>query len=162
MTLAVDHTGSYHHPEDPGEPTTGKPRLSVTDEEAEILAYYSIGATVLEIGTGLGVSTRALASTAVWVTTVDVDPWVHKTIWPTLPANVRGAKQVPDGVFDLAFIDGDHHTRSVIRDVTAAFAVVRPGGVILAHDFNYESVRQGLGPGWGHHDTTHGIGFLTV
>jgi hypothetical protein len=75
------HKGGYYsHPEDPGEAYYGgsPKRLSVTDEEAEILAKLATGMTVLELGTGLGVSTKALASTAKSVITVDPDPWVRE------------------------------------------------------------------------------------
>ena len=64
MKLVPQENGSYTHPADPGEPTTGTPRLSVTELEADILAALVAGRDVLEIGTGLGVSTRAMAATA--------------------------------------------------------------------------------------------------
>lgn len=130
----------------------------MTDEEAEVLATLVDGLAVLEIGTGLGVSTRALASTARSVVTVDIDPWVWSTIWPTLPENVTGSPDVPDGVFDAAFIDGDHDTESVRRDLAAAMSVVRPDGLLIAHDTNYGHVRQGLGDGWEFIATYHGLG----
>lgn len=163
MSLILDGSGSYRHPDDPGEPTTDRPRLSVTDLEASILAAFVWGLDVLEIGTGLGVSTRALASTARSVTTIDVDPWVHETIWPTLPANVKCVSELePFLPFDAAFIDGDHSTEAVLRDVATAECHVIVSGFLLAHDTNYDSVIAGLGDGWHFMRTTHGIGIRWV
>lgn len=155
----MDESGSYRHADDPGEPTTGKPRLSVTDLEANILAALVAGRDVLEIGTGLGVSTRAMASKALSVTTVDVDPWVHENVWPTLPDNVaRWNGAAIAGRFDVVFIDGDHSTEAVIADLATARIYVRPGGMIIAHDVNYDTVRAGLDGDWHFVPTTHGLG----
>lgn len=160
MRELVPHsTGSYEHPGDPGEPTTGVPRLSVTEMEADLLAAFVVGRDVLEIGTGLGVSTRALARTAKSVVTVDIDEWVQGTIWPELPANVVPTPVVPVGrQFDAAFIDGDHSTESVVADWQAVAPLVRSGGVILAHDTNAKAVRDGLPEGFLFIETMHGVG----
>ena len=164
MRELVPHsTGSYMHPTDPGEPSTGDPRLSITDMEADLLAALVVGRDVVEIGTGLGVSTRALASTAKTVVTVDVDPWVQDTIWPTLPSNVVPSPVVPSGKnFGAAFIDGDHSTEAVERDCRAVLPLVRAGGLILAHDTNSKHVRDGLCDGFMFVPTTHGVGVLWV
>jgi cyclopropane fatty-acyl-phospholipid synthase-like methyltransferase len=163
--LVLDGSGSWKHPDDPGEPSTTQPRLSVTDDEAAILATYANGLDVLEIGTGLGVSTRALAAAAATVTTVDVDEWVQNVIWPGLPDNVTGVSAVPDGeqLFDVVFIDADHSTAAVVADLAAARRVVKDSGVILAHDVNYDNVRNGLDDGpWEFIESTHGIGVCWV
>lgn len=166
MPELIPHpTGSFAHPSDPGEPSTGAPRLSVTAVEAEILAAFVVGRTVLEIGTGLGVSTRALARTAKTVVTVDIDPWVQDTIWPDLPGNVVPSPVVPTGKkFDAAFIDGDHSAEAVLEDFYAVAPLVRRGGVILAHDTGAPVVRAALPalPGWQWLTTTHGIGVLWI
>jgi len=152
--------GSFKMEGDPGEPSTGRPRVSVAVEETLLLKFLAKGRHVLEIGTGLGVSTRALAGVAKTVTTVDVDPWVIDTIWPTLPSNVVGL--TPDGLddqvvpFDMAFIDGDHSPEAVRRDVDLAERLC-PGGILVAHDANYGNVQQGLGEGWLVIPTTHGL-----
>lgn len=151
--------GGYRHPDDPGEPTTGQPRVSVSDLEASILEALARGRHVVEIGTGLGVSTRALAAHARTVHTIDVDPWVHATIWPDLPSNTTG---VPDrrlvaGRFDLAFVDGDHSRQAALDDLTWCAARAR---IVIAHDTNYESVRRAcdqLG-GFSYLPTEHGLG----
>jgi predicted O-methyltransferase YrrM len=37
--------------------------------------------------------------------------------------------------FDLVFLDGDHAAKTVYREIPAALRVLRPGGVILLHDY---------------------------
>lgn len=146
---------------DPGEPTTGAPRVPIDLLEAEILAALMTGRRVLEIGTGLGVATRAMAETAAEVHTVDIDPWVHEEIWPALPPNVRCSAGLPAGEFDAAFIDGDHSTDAVRRDVITARSMLTAGGVIVAHDVLVQHVWAGLeGSGWRTIHTKYGLGVL--
>jgi predicted O-methyltransferase YrrM len=38
---------------------------------------------------------------------------------------------------DVAFIDGDHGRRAVTHDTALARALVRPGGMIIWHDYNF-------------------------
>lgn len=154
--------GSHVHDNDPGEPTTSRPRLSITDAEGEILAALAKGKRVLEIGTGLGVSTVYLARDASSVVTVDVDPWVETTIVPGLPSNVtfcRDRKQVK-GRFDLAFVDGDHQTEAVEADVK--FVRARTRGLLVCHDTKYETVQRALKDCWTYLDTDHGLGLANA
>jgi len=168
--LELDRTGSYRHEADPGEPSTGEPRLSVTEAECVHLAELATGLEVLELGTGLGVSTRALASTAAHVHTVDVDPWVIATIWPTLPFNVSASAHRDPWIstFDLAFVDADHHTEAAVIDLVCAAGAVKFGGKVVAHDAKYPSVRaaldelDGLFGSWVYIDTEHGLAVLEV
>jgi hypothetical protein len=131
--------GNYYAPDDPGEiGYVGTPkRRSVTDAEAGILAHLAKGCAVLEIGTGLAVSTRALACTARSVVTVDTDSWVTD---PLLPG-VRFVREVPPGIpFDLAFIDGNHETLAVLADLDRCRAVPS----LAVHDTNLPSVAAAL------------------
>jgi predicted O-methyltransferase YrrM len=41
--------------------------------------------------------------------------------------------------FDIAYIDGDHGERAVRHDSLLAFNVVRPGGLIVWHDYNNDA-----------------------
>lgn len=144
--LSVHSTGGYVRADDPGEPQTGSPRISITDAEGELLAEMMAGLSVLEIGTGLGVSTRAMAKTAREVVSVDVDEWVSMNIAPELGqiGTVTCCHSIPrNWTFDAAFIDGDHSPAAVERDIRAALAVVRPGGFIVLHDFNASIVQEG-------------------
>jgi predicted O-methyltransferase YrrM len=48
------------------------------------------------------------------------------------------------GPFDLAFIDGDHSSAYVRSDTRNALSVLRPGGVVLWHDYEWRSVAAPL------------------
>jgi predicted O-methyltransferase YrrM len=148
--------GSYRAFDDPGEPVTDEPRLSITDEEGQFLAWLAHERRVLEIGTGLGVSTGYLRS-AWWLETCDIDPWVHDNVWTVSPADVfHQDYQSARGPFDLVFIDGEHSTRQTKKDITFARSVCR--GVIAIHDANLVTVRRALVGDWNVLATTHGIG----
>lgn len=150
--------GSYISPDDPGERIPGIGRVSITDAEGELLAWFARGCAVLEIGTGLGVSTRWLASTASSVVTTDIAPWVQETIWPTLPTNVRGLERHEvEGPFDLAFIDGGHLPEEFADDMELVERVVGPPGLIVAHDAYLLNVA-----GWYTIPTTHGLAIRCV
>ena len=157
MNLIPHSTGSYVHGDDPGEPTTGEPRLSITEVEGEMLAVLAAGRSVLEFGTGLGVSTRALARTARKVYTVDIDEWVQETIWPTLPDNVSTCDdrdRLP--IVDMVFIDGDHTEEGTAAAVAAAMR--RASEVIVMHDTSAPTVRSACDDEWLFIGTTHGLG----
>jgi predicted RNA methylase len=137
--LEITPDGNFYCQEDPGEVSySGRPkRRSVTVEEAAILAELARGLRVLEIGTGLGVGTRALASTAQSVITLDVDPWVTD---PQLP-NVTFLRERPDAAgFDLVFIDGSHETESVIADIEYC----RPIPTLVLHDTYLPTVQEAI------------------
>lgn len=114
-------------------------RYSVTRDEAEILAAMAREKRVLEVGTGLGVATRAMATTARNVVTVDVDRWVLESV--PLSPDVELREDIPDDgrVFDLIFIDGDHTRDAVIKDIERAMPVLAPGGRIVFHDYTHRS-----------------------
>ena len=143
MELVKSEINGYYCPSDPGEPGAGK-RLSVSDLEARFISEFAHGRNVLEIGTGLGVATKALSSTANKVTTVDIDPWVQENVWPNLPDNVDHRYGYIAGFYDMAFIDGSHETGDVIKDITICKHVVVPGGLLLFHDVSMQSVIDGI------------------
>lgn len=154
MGLQRREPGNYLHNSDPGEATAGNaPRISITEEEAELLAAaVTPGGFVLEIGTGLGVSTRALARDAGWVHTVDPDPWVRDVIVPDLPRNVTHWRSVGefmdewfipgDSRLEMIFIDGSHDYESVRIDTQ--FAIMINPKQIWWHDGYMQSVQVGI------------------
>jgi predicted O-methyltransferase YrrM len=166
MTLVASPGGGYTRPDDPGEPRIGAPRISVSDLEAKILGGFAAHKRVLEIGTGLGVSTRALAANAVSVVTHDIDPWVHDTIWPELEreyGNIDFAETLTTPfLVDLVFIDADHATDAVRADVHTAEKFLWSGGLIVAHDTNDDGVKAGLGGGFQFLTTEHGLGYRVI
>lgn len=131
---------------DPGEvgyPDTPR-RGSISERECAILAELARNKMVLEIGTGLGVSTRALASTAYRVDTIDIDPWVIENIHPNVaPARAFTSRADLVAKYDLAFIDGNHYPTSVVEDVQFAMSVMQDGGLIVLHDSRLKMVKDG-------------------
>lgn len=143
-------TGCWFDPEDPGEPgyPDTRQRWSVSARERQILAALARGQRVLEVGTGLGISTEAMAETAHNVVTIDPDPWVAENIVPHLPGNVvhvDRALDVPGGeCFGLVFIDGLHSPEAVADDIALAELVLAKPGVIVLHDGRMPVVQEGI------------------
>lgn len=54
------------------------------------------------------------------------------------------AAQFPDKSFDFVFVDGDHRTKSVVKDIEAWIPKIRPGGMLAGHDVGWASVREAL------------------
>lgn len=48
----------------------------------------------------------------------------------------KAAEAFPDGHFDFVFLDADHTYEGVSRDIEAWLPKIRPGGMMLGHDFN--------------------------
>jgi len=141
MNLVRTANGNYFSPDDPGEGTYADrpPRYSVTDEECEILTELAAGRRVLEIGTGLGVSTRALAKSALRVTSIDIDPWCHQE---EFPENITLLDRLPEDLskLDLVFIDGSHHYEDVLRDIRST-APISP---VVMHDVYLDDVARAV------------------
>lgn len=50
-------------------------------------------------------------------------------------------KEVPDAL-DFLFIDGDHSCEQTLQDLKHYYPKLKPGGVLLMHDTNRESVQK--------------------
>ena len=118
---------------------------------------------VLEIGTQNGQSTRAILMALdsnkegrlisldhkSRSSILDDDFQDYKKYWTFVQANSYAPETVEtvkeflgeDGLFDLAFIDGDHTYEGVKKDWDCYSKLVRPGGVIILHD----TVNQNVG-----------------
>lgn len=46
--------------------------------------------------------------------------------------------------FDMVFIDGEHTTEAVERDIRCYSKLLRPGGMISGHDIDWETVAAGV------------------
>lgn len=166
IDLRPSRINGYYCPADPGEPgPLHDRRLSVNDQEARIMALFTAGKNALEIGTGLGVATRAIAASAARLVTVDIDAWAQENVFPDLRAAGVTCLDSLDGLaaasFDVAFIDGCHQYESVAADLDEVRRLVRPGGVLLFHDDKLIGVYQALQESrleWVHIETVAGIG----
>lgn len=134
--------------EDPGEPVLNKPRWSVNEIEARIVSELCRGLRVLEIGTGLGVSTKEIARRAKWVYTVDIDPWVKEYVASGLPENVsffESVEGIQDGFpLDAEFIDGQHSYRQVEQDIRDSRKLIKRDGLFVFHDARMEPVKKAV------------------
>lgn len=140
----------------------------LTANEGAALARLAAGKIVLEVGSFCGRSTVCMAQTAKEVHSVDHHRGDHNSgaggTLEAFKANLD-AYGVADRVrvnvesfgryvgrlngdapaFELAFIDGAHDVDSVAHDAAAALRLVRPGGVVAFHDWDWSSVREGAG-----------------
>ena len=142
----------------------GLPRRFLNSGELEILIALvrSVGARhVIEFGVNVGRTAKAILANVVTVedyTGIDVTPDyvpskpVQRHEVPDRPGELVTADPrfrlivTPRGSLDLspddlqpcdaAFIDGDHGRKAVMHDTALAGAVVRPGGIIIWHDYH--------------------------
>lgn len=141
-------SGGYICLEDPGEIGCGTtPRGGISDAECAVLKLLCERKMVIEVGTGLAVSTRAIASVARHIDTIDIDPWVQERIFPALRAlpNVTAHSDWNAAVWspaDVVFIDGNHDARATWDDILTALLATRPGGIIILHDLRLGSVAE--------------------
>ena len=140
----------------PSDSGTGPIRYSVSQHQLHVLQMLGMGLDCLEVGTGCGVSTEALATSARRVATFDVDDSVVSLVVPHLPSHVRffdrrtNPLQMAGAGFELVFLDGLHDTKSVIRDIRECFPLMRPDALWIFHDTQMMSVHQAVlqGPVW--------------
>jgi predicted O-methyltransferase YrrM len=59
-------------------------------------------------------------------------------------STVQAAKMFEPGTFDAIFIDADHRYEPVLADIDAWRPLVRAGGWITGHDWEWPSVRQAV------------------
>jgi predicted O-methyltransferase YrrM len=137
----------------------------LTRTEGEALAACARGRVVLEIGSYCGRSTICMAQTAKRVYALDWHRGDAGAGWgQTLPeflANIErygvADKVIPlvgrtddlspilaDLSVEFVFVDGAHDADSVRADTRLALRVLKPGGVIAFHDFDYPSVRDAV------------------
>jgi predicted O-methyltransferase YrrM len=58
--------------------------------------------------------------------------------------SIDAARIVEAGSLDFVFVDGDHRTDAVLTDIGVWWRKVRPGGMVLGHDWNWPSVRRAV------------------
>lgn len=73
-----------------------------------------------------------------------------KGLYPTLNIrtyhldSVNAAARFADRSLDLAFVDGDHRTPAVVRDIEAWLPKVKPGGLLAGDDIEWDGVRAAV------------------
>jgi hypothetical protein len=58
--------------------------------------------------------------------------------------SIEGAKNFPDGFFDLIFIDGDHTYDAVVVDLAAWWPRLRGGGIFCGDDYVWPEVSRAV------------------
>lgn len=137
---------------------------SVSEQECEKLAELASNKIVLELGAWQGRTTVCIAQTAAVLHSVD---WhkgdAHAGETQTLPHYLRNLHRyglydrvvthigrfetvlpaLCEGYFDMVFLDGFHTYEAVKTDLHRALKVLRPGGVLVFHDYGVVASSHG-------------------
>ncbi len=128
----------------------GNTRSLILPEELdallEVMRGIPAGGRFLEIGTYHGLTARRLAEARPDVTVFCVDPmrkWDNKKWQSNRTPNMRLLVGTVSDIlalgvanqFDAALVDGDHHYEPCLTDLRACASLVKPGGVLAAHDY---------------------------
>lgn len=137
----------------------------MSDDELQFLARTASSSNlIIEFGCYKGRSTRALADNTNGVV-IAVDPWlpeyynedssrhginpdVYPEFYRNLKDHVDSGKVIPiityshklewDGARpDFIFLDGDHRTESVRKDIKIALALLPKGSILAGHDYEH-------------------------
>ena len=116
----------------------------LTLEDEETLRKYSADAKlVINLGTGGGRSAKILSMFAQKVITVDFHPYDFLVGHPDIRAIVGCSWEVegelPDDSADLVFFDADHSEEGVLREFNHWLPKLRNGGVVIFHDYKYQT-----------------------
>lgn len=126
------------------------------DETLAVLGCYaSQSKIIIESGTYMGASSYMMMRSApvdahMWaidkfmvagtefVTRRVMKPWIDKGAYELITGDsARGGEMLQHmtGKVDLIWIDDGHATEDVLRDIRCLSPLLRPGGVMLGHDF---------------------------
>jgi SAM-dependent methyltransferase len=83
-------------------------------------------------------------------------PWINSGKLEIIPFDSATVSSVwgrlfPNPVIDFIWIDSDHRTESVRKEIRQWLPLMRPGGMMSGHDGKWESVQAALNlelPGW--------------
>ena len=104
---------------------------------------------ILELGCDMGYTTRVLASTSANVVGVDTFYETDKNSayqltapYPNCTIVQSEAYQylldVPNGSFDMIFVDDNHDPHHVEQEATEIRRIIRPHGIVAFHDTTYD------------------------
>jgi predicted O-methyltransferase YrrM len=129
-------------------------KREISPYQGAVLAYYAHqhnrpGSRFLEIGTALGYSACLMATAAPQAAITTLNPKdgefekarenlkIRSTVRVIKKTSQDFLKTDADGLYDLIFVDGDHAYGMVLHDAQF-FNRLRPGGLILFHDYSPE------------------------
>ena len=64
---------------------------------------------------------------------------------PICEDSTRAWQRFPDESIDMLFVDGDHSYEGCLADLTHWYRKVKPDGVIIGHDYDWDTVRSAVG-----------------
>jgi predicted O-methyltransferase YrrM len=126
---------------------------SVTETETEVLHELAADAgEALEVGSAYGYSAIVMAKAGARVTAVDphagelpgslgimqgyLQAYQANSVLMRVGRSQEILPTCPLAWFGLVFIDGDHTEATVAHDVEWAIKLLRPGGILLCHDWD--------------------------
>lgn len=141
--------GRYHHPaaELPPEKLAG---CEVLANRHLLLDKVRKGGNMAEIGVDRGAFSLDILTRCqpdrLHLFDIDISRLVNPEITAELAAGGDRLKthigdsssnmaRMPDGYFDMVYIDGDHQYEGVMRDIEAVLPKMKPDGVILFNDY---------------------------
>lgn len=76
------------------------------------------------------------------------DHYIHAAgateVTPICEDSARAWQNFTDGSVDLLFVDGDHSYEGCLADINNWYCKVKPEGVILGHDYDWDTVRSAV------------------
>lgn len=142
--------GRYHHPA-PDLPQDKVEGCEVLANRYVLLDRVAQGGVMAEIGVDRGdfsleILTRCKPE-RLHLFDIDISRLVNPEIKAELASGDNRVRthvgdssshmsRMPDGYFDMVYIDGDHEYEGVVRDIEATLPKMKPGGVIIFNDYN--------------------------
>jgi len=141
--------GRYHNPA-PELPASKLEGCEVLPNRFELLEKVSKGGVMAEIGVDRGDFSLRILNTCnpekLHLFDIDISRLVNPTILKGLEDGSGRLKthvgdsstnisKMPDGYFDMVYLDGDHEYEGVMKDIMAVLPKMKPDGVILFNDY---------------------------
>jgi predicted O-methyltransferase YrrM len=99
----------------------------------------------------------------------DINEYLRTTkqAWPNLNIDTiplpgqLAAAQFADESLNFVFIDGDHSTEAVRRDIAVWWPKIAPGGILAGDDFSWGSVAEAVKQAFPHVTDQHSVWWVT-
>ena len=141
--------GRYHHPA-PELPASKLEGCEVLPNRMMLLDRVRKGGVMAEIGVDRGDFSREILTRCkpdkLYLFDIDISRLVNPEISAELARgdgrvetrvgdSSKNMSEMPDGHFDMVYIDGDHEYQGVVRDIEATLPKMKPDGVMIFNDY---------------------------